>query len=135
MASVLMNHVNAIAWQNGSAICMARVVGHDKEVLNQGSLASIVRSVFDLSDDPDTPVSGPTTLSITSSMFNSLQTGAGWTADLTGYNFRDQIPSSILTVHGHRYLVEYKFTYLVTVPSTSVGFVQFVFNLERTYSA
>ncbi len=102
--------------KGGTVTCLARVVGEDAAAINQTTVSTVTYSVFLLDDDdPDsrTVVSGHDGASLTVStvIFNSLQTDARWSVDSTGYNFRHTIDISsndAFTIGGRNYLVEYR---------------------------
>lgn len=96
--------------EDGGAGFLARLVGNSAANVTQASLSSASVKVFDLdSDDPDTAVY-TATLTISSVIFDALQTDDRWTVDSTGYNFRHDMPASAFPTGSHNYRVEYKFT-------------------------
>lgn len=98
----------AIIWEDGGAQCMARVSGQDGAAITQASLSSITCKVFDISTStPDGVVATPT-VTISTSVFDTLQTDARWTKDSTGYNFRHSLAASVFATGDHVYRVEYK---------------------------
>lgn len=100
---------SAGVWEDGGATCLARVRGADGNYITQASLIGITYKAFDLSSStPDTATSTGT-VSIASSVFDTLQTDSMWTTDDTGYNYRHTIPASVLATGDHVYRVEYKF--------------------------
>jgi hypothetical protein len=108
----------ATVLKNGSATCMARVVGHDAAAVTRTDVASIAYSIYLLdADDPDsrTVVAGHNSAALDkiSVVFDSLQTDARWTRDAVGYNFRHAIDVTLypaFTLAGRDYLVEYRLT-------------------------
>ena len=108
MATVMP--VKGSCWEGSGPWLLARVVGQAGSAVTQASLSSITCKVFDLQGAaPGTAVSEPT-VTISSAVFDSLQTDARWTEDATGYNFAHQVASSVVADGGHAYRVEYKFT-------------------------
>lgn len=101
---------SADIWEDSGATCQARIIGQAGVNITQASLSSITCKVFDLNGTtPDTPVATPT-VTISSSVFDALQTDATWSTDDTGYNFSHTLAASIFTTGDHRYRVEYTFT-------------------------
>lgn len=110
------NDIYGTVDKNGTATCLARIVGEDGAAINQASVSAVTYSVFLLDEnDPDarSAVDGHDgeSLGVSTIIFNSLQTDARWTVDDTGYNFRHTIDVSTdgaFTVAGRSYLVEYR---------------------------
>lgn len=101
---------NGTAWEDTGCTLMARVLGNAGTAINQASISSIARKVFDLnSSTPETPVSS-TTPTVADVVFDALQTDARWTTDSTGYNFRETVAASVLAEGDRRYRVEYVLT-------------------------
>lgn len=92
-------------WEDAGAMLMARVTGNDGAAITQASLSTITYKVFDLKTEVSTG-----SLTISSVVFDTLQTDARWTVDSTGYNFRWDAPASLFTTSGHQYRVEIRFT-------------------------
>jgi hypothetical protein len=96
--------------EHSPATVLARVYGLAGTAITQASLSAIACSVYDLdSATPNTAVATPT-VTIVSSVFDTLQTGGAWDKDSTGYNFSHTIGKAVFTSGGHRYKAEYKFT-------------------------
>lgn len=96
--------------EDGGASFLARLVGHSGSNVTQASLSAITVKVFDMdSADPDTEVYSET-LTISSVIFDTLQTDSRWTVDTTGYNFLHAMSATAFPTGGHNYRVEYKFT-------------------------
>ncbi len=106
------------AYKNGSAILMARIVDSAGAYIQQSGVSQIEYSIFEL--DPCRPdnvvaVAGhdSVALSVSSVIYDSLQTGGLWTVDATGYNFRHQINVSqneAFPKAGTQYQVRYELT-------------------------
>ncbi len=114
MAEASDIHGNAL--KNGSAPLLARVVGADGLAITQADVASATYSIYLLDDDDAdsrTVVAehSDVSLSVGTTIFNSLQTDDLWTVDDVGYNFRhvlDVSTNQAFTVAGRRYLVEFQ---------------------------
>jgi hypothetical protein len=106
------------AFKNGSAILMARIVDSAGAYIQQSGLSAVAYSIYEL--DPCRPdnavvVAGhdSVSLSVSSVVYNSLQTGGLWTIDAVGYNFRHQINVSqdeAFPKAGAHYQVRYELT-------------------------
>lgn len=93
--------------EGAGAVLLARVVGNAGTPITQASLSSISRLVY----VPATATSVSSgTLTISSVVYDALQTGDLWAADSEGYNFKDTIGASTLSEGNTVYRVEYKFT-------------------------
>ncbi len=97
-------------FEDGGATCMARIIGQAGVAITQASLTSIGCKVFDLGGaTPDTPIA-TSSLTISSVVFDTLQTDARWTYDTTGYNFLHAHAAATFPSGDTRYRVEYLFT-------------------------
>ena len=87
-------------WEDSGASLMARITGNDATNIQQADVTTIAYTVSSLATDADTGVVTGTetatgTLTVSSVVFDTLQTDARWTLDSTGYNFRWDVPASI----------------------------------------
>lgn len=98
--------------EDGSAYVLARVMRKNSSqnlvAAQQADLTSVTRKVFLVADE--SVVLGPTTLTISDVVLNSLSTGSIWTVDATGFNFIDTVPPTAFPVGDSEYRIEYKFT-------------------------
>ena len=104
-------------YENGGAVLMARITGASGAAITQSSLSSITYKVFDASSKTPYDLLTSGTITIGSVIYDTLQTGAPWTADSTGYNFLWTAPASAfpnlsngLNPDQHLYRVEILFT-------------------------
>lgn len=81
-----------------SVVVLARVVGVTQLVITQASLASISRTIY-LHESGDI-LTGPTLLTISTVVSDTLLTTYGWDVDATGWNFKDVINGTLLTTAG-----------------------------------
>ncbi len=92
-----------------SAFWLLQRLHWDGENITQAAVSSITWKCWDSSDTLVT--SG--TLTVSSVVFNTLQTDDKWTldpyADDEGYNFAHAVPSNVITTPG-TYRIEHKFT-------------------------
>jgi hypothetical protein len=93
-------------WEDNDCTCMARFTVNGSNG-TQSDVASISRKIFDLDANTSTAA---TSVTVASSVFDTLQTDGRWTKDDTGYNFRDRIAGTNFPTGNTRYRVEYQFT-------------------------
>lgn len=97
------------SFEDQGVTLMARIVGNAATNITQATLTSITYTVVDKADPTTLIVSG-SAVTISSSVFDTLQTDARWTADSTGYNFRHTVAASVISTGERTYRIEYKFT-------------------------
>lgn len=98
----------------GTAVFLARLRNASNEYITQSEISSISYTIF---EDPTntslgTPVTGHSSESITisSSVFDTLQTDAVWESDGIGYNFKHTPPTSVnypFPNRGSEYVLRY----------------------------
>ena len=106
------------AFKNGTAVLMARVVDGDGDEIEQADVSAVEYSVFELDPcRPDNlavvPGHDQVSLTVSSVVYNTLQTGGLWTVDEVGYNFRHEINVSTAEAFpkaGAQYQVRYELT-------------------------
>jgi hypothetical protein len=101
---ILIAHV----WEDSSLVVMARIRNQAGQYITQVSLQTIDCSVYDM-DNNKALVSNPT-ITISTTVFDTLQTSVRWTKDTVGYNFLHTLPASSFPLGPRTYRVEYKFT-------------------------
>jgi len=107
---------------------MARITGTDAANIQQADVSSIAYSVYDLDDETTATVTG--TLTVSSVVYDTLQTDARWDTDTTGYNFRWDVPASVFADGDKIYRIEIAFTpasgevYHVVYEGTSVSILR-----------
>lgn len=97
----------ASIYEDGGAFLMGRILGNDGAYLTQATTSSITYLVHDITAEADI-TSG--SLTISSVIFDTLQTDGRWTEDTTGYNFGHAAQASWFATPDHTYRVEYKFS-------------------------
>ena len=97
----------ASIYEDGGAFLMGRILGNDGAYLTQATTSSITYLVHDITAGADI-TSG--SLTISSVIFDTLQTDGRWTEDTTGYNFGHAAQASWFATPDHTYRVEYKFS-------------------------
>ena len=110
--------VHGIVFKNGTATCLARVVGADAANITQSDIDTVTYSIYMLNDqnaDTRADVTGHTAveLVVADTIFDTLQTDDIWTVDDTGYNFKHEIDISeneAFAIAGREYLIEFSLT-------------------------
>ena len=102
------------AFEQSAISLFSRIRNRNAEVVTRAMVSSIALKVFDTCD-ASTPIS-TTAPSKTDVVFDTLQTGGGWTVDATGYNFRYETTAAQLP-HGNR-LYRFEFIFTMTDGST-----------------
>lgn len=87
---------------------LARVTDTVGTVLTQSDVSSIEYQIYP--EDSTTAHVGATSLTVSSVIYDTLQTHAAWIKDTTGYNFRHDVAATVLLDPDVTYLVEHKFT-------------------------
>jgi len=93
------------AYEDGAVVLMARVQNSSGTNIAQAGVTGITYSVFDKSTGAT--VLASTSLTVSSVIFDALQTPSIWTADSTGYNFRHDPAKTTLPNGGRVYRFEY----------------------------
>jgi hypothetical protein len=94
--------------ENSAAVMLARVSGQSGGNVVQADISSINVKVFDL--DNATQISTTITPTVSSVVYNTLQTDARWTVDATGYNVAIALAGSYFPEGNRPYSIEAKFT-------------------------
>lgn len=102
-------------WEDTSPALMARVTGNSAANITQASLSAINLYVY-RKPALTTDLASGAALTISSVVFDTLQTDSRWTEDSTGYNFRYDLATTYTASPGN-YRVEIKFT-----PSSGAAF-------------
>ena len=96
------------AFEDAGLALMARVYGNSAVAITQASLSGITYTVIDKTTLA--VVVASTALTVSSVVFDTLQTDARWVKDSTGYNFRHDLAAAALPDGDSTYRVEYTFT-------------------------
>lgn len=96
------------AFEDSSVSLMRCITGPNGVNITQASISSITYKVFDLDDTSEPTATG--SLTVSSVVFDTLQTDARWTKDSIGYNFRWDTPAALLEDGNKVYRFEIKFT-------------------------
>lgn len=97
-----------VVMEDTSATFMCRMLASDGSAAQQADVSSIAYSVYDRTGG-SVVTSG--TLTVSSVVFDTLQTGAPWTYDSTGYNFKTTLATTAFPTGGRLYRVEFKWTF------------------------
>lgn len=97
-----------VVFKHGTVKLMARVQNESGTRINQASVSTVTCSAYLLDaeypENPDTrtAVTGHSSVSLdkTSCIYDTLQTGGGWSKDTTGYNFSHVVDLSLGHVFG-----------------------------------
>lgn len=95
----------AMVWEDSGAAFMARVVGNTAANMTQASITGATVKVYDSAGTSQLSDS----MTISSVVFDTLQTDARWTVDSTGYNFLYAIADTVFTTGNESYTVEFMF--------------------------
>lgn len=91
-------------FEDSGAVIMARITAADGTNLTQAATSSITYKVFDNRDLTTPTTSG--TLTVSSVIYDTLQTDSRWDADSTGYNFAWEVPASVFVNGDRKYIIE-----------------------------
>ena len=95
-------------FEDSGGSLMARVIGPDATVISTSKITGITYSVYDTAQ-ASTSIVSASTLTVSSVVFDTLQTDARWDRDATGYNFRYDVQSSELPNGKKKYRIEFLF--------------------------
>lgn len=122
-----MGPIKGVAWEDGGATCLARIVGLDGDNIVQADVSAIVCTVYDVT--ASTTIITPT-ITVSAVVFDTLQTDDRWDVDATGFNFAHALPATAFPTAAHVYRVEYKFT----PTSGAAYYVIFEVTAQKVYS-
>lgn len=110
MASVpnLAKVPQAVVFEDTTVKFLARLMVDASNVLTaavQADFSAITYAVY----SGETSI-GTGTLTVSSVIYNSLQTGSIWTVDSTGFNFKATLAASLFPTGNTTYTVEFKHT-------------------------
>ena len=97
-----------VIWEDSGYTVLARILGHDGDAVQQADVSAISYTVEE-STDPSTEVASGT-LTVSSVVYNTLQTDSRWARDTTGFNFAAAMPATTVPNGSMTYLVDYTFT-------------------------
>lgn len=114
-AQVRFPHAEAIQMDHTSVPELTPVTTCARLVLANGanavqaSFSAAKYAIYDMSGDPETAIASGS-LTVSTVVFDTLQTDGYWTADALGYNFRHTYAGTLFTRGGGSYLIEYALT-------------------------
>ena len=95
--------VTGVVYEDSTFAIMARFEVDGTNAV-QADCSSITVKAWDTNDFDTTVLSATPTVSTV--VFDTLQTDGRWTIDSTGYNFRYDVADTVCTTAGSRYLFE-----------------------------
>lgn len=115
--------VKGEVWEGSNPNLMWRAVGLNGSPLVQSDISAASLTIYDMSAGASqaTAVVGPTSLTVSAFVFNTLQTDGYWTRDSTGYNVRYMVDASGFTNDGGK-----KYRACIKLTTTSYGTVWLV---------
>lgn len=122
--------ISGTAYEGGSVVVMARCVDSTDANITQAAINSITYTVTNIATGQATPGHSGQPLTVSAVVFDSLQSGSGWSADKNGYNFRHVIGATALPDGDATYQYEAKLSFT----TGDVGFVLAKITTMRTYS-
>jgi hypothetical protein len=103
------NPIATTGWEDTPATFLARLTRDNagtETAVKQADLSGITVVV---TDEDGTTTLTSTAVTVSSSVYDTMQTGTVWTEDSTGYNFKHRVPGTAFPAPG-KYRVEYLFT-------------------------
>ncbi|QNN24348.1 hypothetical protein HED60_19410 [Planctomycetales bacterium ZRK34] len=100
--------VRGIVFENSAVITLARIRKNTGDNAQQSDISSITCNIYDISDT--SAAQSTPSVTVSSVIYDTLQTDSRWTADSTGYNFAHEIPAWALWKGDTTYRIEYLFT-------------------------
>lgn len=94
-------------FEDSGLAVLARVRALDGDLFLQSDFGTITCKVYDKDDSTDAGTA--VTVTVSSAVFDTLQTDATRWTDLTGFNFEHVIPATVLLAGGTTYQIEYTF--------------------------
>ena len=94
-------------FEDGGLGVLGRVRELDGSLILQADFGSITCKVYDKDDSTDTGTA--VTVTVSTHVFDTLQTDTTRWADSSGYNFDHIIPATVLATGGVTYEIEYTF--------------------------
>ena len=101
--------ITGVAWKGGGFSILADALDSQGNPIKQAALSSITRKVFDMSGSTPTVAVSTSVVSISGTVSDTYLTGKGWNVNTTGYNFRDDLPATVLAANDHKYEIDYEF--------------------------
>ena len=98
-----------VVYEDSTFSVLARIHANGTNVV-QADVSTITYSIYPT--DSTTAHTTATSLTVATVIFDTLQTDARWTKDITGYNWRHDVAATVLVDPTKDYQIEYKVTIL-----------------------
>lgn len=123
-----MSCVDHYVVREASSFSVMYRIQADGANVTQSDVSSIQYAV--INDGTKEVITSLASLTVSSVVFDTLQTDDRWTEDNTGYNFRHDVDQSVLTNPD----ISYRFEYKVTLSSGNEFWLKpFVINVDEIY--
>jgi len=96
-----------VVYEDSAFSVLARIHANGTNVV-QADVSTITYSIYPT--DSDTAHTTATSLTVATVIYDTLQTDARWTKDITGYNWRHDVAATVLVDPADDYQIEYKVT-------------------------
>ena len=96
-----------VVYEDSAFSVLARIHANGTNVV-QADVSTIMYSIYPT--DSDTAHTTATSLTVATVIYDTLQTDARWTKDITGYNWRHDVAATVLVDPADDYQIEYKVT-------------------------
>ena len=123
-----MSCVDHYVVREASSFSVMYRIQADGADITQAAVSSIQYAV--INDGTKEVITSLASLTVSSVVFDTLQTDDRWTEDNTGYNFRHDVDQSVLTDPD----ISYRFEYKVTLSGGNEFWLKpFVINVDEIY--
>ena len=96
-----------VVYEDSAFSVLARIHANGTNVV-QADVSTITYSIYPT--DSDTAHTTATSLTVATVIYDTLQTDARWSRDITGYNWRHDVAATVLVDPTKDYQIEYKVT-------------------------
>ena len=124
----MTDEITGIVYEDSTFSLMSRFTV-DGANATQSDCSSITIKAWDV-DDYDTPVLDAT-LTVSTVVYDTLQTDGRWSVDATGYNFRYDVADTVCTTPG----TQYRFEAVVTTSGGKLPPMVWIVNCKETRSS
>ena len=124
----MTDEITGIVYEDSTFSLMSRFTV-DGANATQSDCSLITMKAWDV-DDYDTPVLDAT-LTVSTVVYDTLQTDGRWSVDATGYNFRYDVADTVCTTAGN----QYRFEAVVTTSGGKLPPMVWIVNCKETRSS